>query len=96
MESSLRECPQLSPELSRKGGSVAQTITDRLVPMFTDVTPANERIMGLKISHTVDDIFLVSVYAPTRVSEFSVKETLYAQFQMVSTRVSRGYLYRPG
>ena len=54
-------------------------VVDRLVPMIIEVTPANERIMRLRITHTLDVISLVSVYAPTEVSEFSVKEAFYAQ-----------------
>ena len=51
----------------------------RLVPMITEVTPVNERIMRLRNSHTLGVISLVSVYAPTGVSEFSVEEAFYAQ-----------------
>ena len=31
---------------------VAVAVADRLVPMITEVTPVNERIMRLRISHT--------------------------------------------
>ena len=58
-------------------------VADRLVPMITEVTPVNDRITRLRISHTLVVISLVSVYAPTRISEFSVNEALYAQLQMV-------------
>ena len=37
---------------------------------------------GLRITHTLGIISLISVYAPTVVSEFSVKEAFYAQLQM--------------
>ena len=40
-------------------------------------------IYHLPNSHTVGVICLVSVYAPTGVSEFAVKEAFYAQLQMV-------------
>ena len=49
-------------------------VDDRLVSMITQVTPVNERIMRLRIPHTLGVISLVSVYALTGVSEFSVKE----------------------
>ena len=49
---------------------VAVAVADRLVPMITEVTAVNERIMRLRISHTLGVISLVSVYAPTGVSEF--------------------------
>ena len=53
-------------------------VADRLVPMITEVTPANERIIRLRINHTLGVISLVSVYAPTGGSEFSLKEAFYA------------------
>ena len=40
---------------------VAVVDADRLVPMITEVTPVNERIMTLRISHTLGAINLVSV-----------------------------------
>ena len=52
---------------------VAVAIDDRLVPVITEVTPVNERIMRLRITHTLGVISLVAVYAPTGVSEFFVK-----------------------
>ena len=53
-------------------------VVDRLVPMITEVTPVNERIMRLRISHTLGVISLVFLYAPTWVSEFAGKESFYA------------------
>ena len=47
---------------------------DRLVPMITDVAHVNERIMKLRITHTLGVISLVSVSHQTGVDEFSVKE----------------------
>ena len=51
--------------------------------MITEVTPVNERILRLRISHILGVIFLVSLYAPTGVIELSVTEAYYAQLQMV-------------
>ena len=65
---------------------VAVAVADRLVSMITAVTPVNERIMRLRISHTLGVISLVSLYALTGVSEFSVKEAYYAPLQMVVER----------
>ena len=67
-------------------------VGDRLVPMITEVTPVNERILRLRISHTpiLGVIYLVSVYAPTGVSEFSVKEAFYAQLQIVVDSCPKG------
>ena len=59
--------------------NVVVAVADRLIPMVTEVTPVNERVMRLRIFHTLGVIFLVCVYAPTGISEFSVKKTLYAQ-----------------
>ena len=50
--------------------------------MVTEVILVNERIMRLRISHTLDSISLISMYYPTEVSEFSVKEAFNAQLQM--------------
>ena len=38
---------------------MAVAVTDRLVSMVNEVTPVNERIMRLKISHTLKVISLV-------------------------------------
>ena len=45
--------------------------------MVTEVTHGNERIMRLSVFHTVGVISMVSVYSPTRVSEFFSKEAFY-------------------
>ena len=58
------------PQKHLKGVVVA--VADRLVSMVTEVTPVNERIMRLRITTTLDVIFLVSLYAPPVVSEFPV------------------------
>ena len=65
-------------------------VADRLVPMVTEVTPINERIMRLRISHYAGVISLVSVYAPTKVSEFFMKKAFYALVQMVVDSCSKG------
>ena len=59
-------------EVRDKGVAVA--VADRMVPIITEVTPVNERIMRLRITHILGVIPLVSVYAPTGLNEFSVKE----------------------
>ena len=58
-------------------------VTDGLVPMLTEVTPVKERVMQLRITHTLSVISLLSVYAPTGVREFSVKVAFYAQIQLL-------------
>ena len=62
---------------------VKVAVADQLIPISTDITHVNERIMRLSIHHTMSVIFLVCVYAQTRVIEFSVKEAYVAQLQMV-------------
>ena len=52
---------------------------NELVPMITKVTPVNEGIMRLRIPQTPGVISVVSVYAPTGVSEFPVEKTFYAR-----------------
>ena len=66
------------------------TVANRLVPMITDVTSAHERIMRLRITHTLGVISLVSVYPPTGVSEFSGKEAFYTKLQMVVDACPKG------
>ena len=66
------------------------SVAERLVPMITEVTSVNERIMRLRISHTLGVISLVSSYAPTGVSEFSVKEAFYAPLQTVVHSCPKG------
>ena len=46
--------------------------------------------MKLRITHTLGVISLVSMYAPTVVSEFSVKEGLYTQLQVVVDSCPKG------
>ena len=71
-------------------------VADRLVPMITEVTPVNERIMRLRITHTLGVNSLVSVYAPTWVSEFSVQQAFYVQLRTVVDSCSKGMLNRFG
>ena len=47
--------------------------------------------MRLQITHALCAVCLVSVYAPTGVSEFSKKDALYAQPPTVVDSCSKGY-----
>ena len=49
-------------------------VTDRLVPITIEVTPVIERIMRPDISHNLSVRSLVSLCAPTKVSELIVRE----------------------
>ena len=46
--------------------------------------------MRLRITHTLDVISLVSVYAPIEVSKFSLKKAFHAQLQMVVDSCPKG------
>ena len=58
--------------------------------MVSEVTPVNERIMRLRITDTLGVISLVSVYAPTGVSAFSVQEAFCIHPQMVVDSCLKG------
>ena len=65
-------------------------VAERLVPMITEVTPLNERIMRLRIIHTLGVIFLITLYAPSGVSIFSLKKALYAHLHMLVDSCPKG------
>ena len=60
---------------------VAVAVPNKLTPMIIEVTPVNERIMRLRIRHSLGVISLVSVYAPTEVSDLTVKEAFDATLE---------------
>ena len=45
---------------------VAVAVSNKLTPMIIEVTPVNERIMRLRIHHSLGVISLVSINAPTK------------------------------
>ena len=51
---------------------VAVAVFNNLTPMISEVTLVNERIMRQSIRHSLGVISLVSVYAPTEASDFTV------------------------
>ena len=53
---------------------VAVVVSNKLTPMIIEVTPVNERIMRLRIRHSIGVISLVSVYAPTEASDLTMKD----------------------
>ena len=54
---------------------VTVAVSNKLTPMIIEVTPVNERIMRRRIRrHSLGVISLVSVYAPTEVSDLTVKD----------------------
>ena len=49
--------------------------------MIIEVTLVNERIMILRIHHSLGVISLASVYAPTEASDITVKDVFYAALE---------------
>ena len=57
--------------------------------MIIEVRPVNERIMRLGIRHSLGVISLVSVFAPTEVSDLTVKDTFNATLETVVDQCPR-------
>ena len=62
---------------------VVVAVSIKLTPMIIEVTLVNERIMRLRIRHSLGVISLVSVYAPTEASDLTVKDAFYATLESV-------------
>ena len=69
---------------------VAIAISDRLTQMVMEAVPVNERIMRLRIKHSLGVISVVSVYAPTGMSSPSDKDSFYTQLESVLDGCPRG------
>ena len=65
---------------------VAVAVSNKLTPMIIEVTPVNERIMRLRICHSLGVISLVSVYAPT---DLTMNDTFYATLESVVDQCPR-------
>ena len=68
---------------------LAVAVSNKLTPMIIEVTPVNERIMRLRIRHSLGVISLVSVYAPTEASDLTVKDAFYAMLESVVDQCPR-------
>ena len=68
---------------------VAVAVSNKLTPMKIEVTPVNERIMRLRICHSLGVISLVSVYSPTEASDLTVKDGFYATLESVVDQCPR-------
>ena len=68
---------------------VAVAVPNKLTPMIIEITPVNECNMRLRIRHSLGVISLVSVYAPTEVSDLTVKDAFYAMLQSVVDQCPR-------
>ena len=62
---------------------VAVAVANRVAKQVREVTPVCERIMRLRLAHTLGMISIVAVYAPTGVSDVSTKEAFYAKLHAV-------------
>ena len=62
---------------------VAVTVSNKLPPMIIVVTSVNERIMRLRICHSLGVISLVFVYAPNEASDLTMKDAFYATLESV-------------
>ena len=68
---------------------VAVAVSNKLTPMIIEETLVNERIMRLRIRHCLGVISLVSVYAPTEVSELTLNNGFYAVLKSVVDQCPR-------
>ena len=66
-------------------------MTNKTPPMIIEVTPVNERITRRRIRHSLGVISLVSVYAPTEVSDLTVKDAFHAMLESVVDQCPRRY-----
>ncbi|MEL6802745.1 MAG: reverse transcriptase domain-containing protein, partial [Bacteroidota bacterium] len=62
---------------------VAVGISSRLQPFVVEVTPVDERMMRVRMKHTLGFISLIAVYAPTEVCKAEEKEMFYAKLNSI-------------
>ena len=69
---------------------VARAASNKLILMVIEVTSVNKRIIiRRRIRHSLGIVSLLSVYAPTEVSDLTVKDTFYATLKSVVDQCSR-------
>ena len=68
---------------------VAISVSSRQQPSVVDVTLVDERIMRLRLKHSLGSMPVVAVYAPTKVCETEEKEMLYAKLDSVLDQCPR-------
>ena len=68
---------------------VAAAVSNKLTPMIIEVTPVNEYTFRRRIRHSLCVISLVSVYAPTEVSDLTVKDAFYTTLESVVDQCPR-------
>ena len=57
---------------------VAVAVSNKLTPTIIEVTPVDKRIMKPRSHNSLGVVSLVSVYAPTEVSDLTMKDAFYA------------------
>ena len=57
--------------------------------MTIEITSVNERIMSLRIRHSFGVVSRVSVYAPTGVSDLTMKDAFHATLESVVDQCPR-------
>ena len=68
---------------------VAIGVSSRLQPSVVEVTPVDERIMRLRLKHSLGFMSVVAVYAPTEVCETQEKEMFYSKLDFVLEQCPR-------
>ena len=68
---------------------VAIAISSKLQSSVVEVTPVDERIMRLRMKHTLGFMSVVAVYAPTEMCETDEKEMFYAKLNSVLDQCPR-------
>ena len=64
-------------------------MSNKLTSMIIEVTPVKECIMRQRIRHALGVISLVSAYAPTEVSDLTMKDAFYATLASVVDQCPR-------
>ena len=64
-------------------------VANKFTHMIIDVTLVNERIMRLRIHHSLGIISLVSINVPTEASDLTVKDSFYAMLDFVVDQCPR-------
>ncbi len=69
---------------------VAVAISDRFLSSVIKVTPVDERIMLVRLKHSLGFISLVAVYAPTENSNLEEKDMFYAKLDSIADQCPPG------
>jgi len=64
-------------------------VSNNLTPIIIEETPVKERIMSLRILHSLGVVSLVSGTAPTEASDLTVKDAFYAMLESVVVQCPR-------